>query len=73
MKTLEAAELARKGRSHSAYELRFESRLREVLRGVGNLKLEIIEEKRVTAEEELDELTRAGIELVAEAREKGAG
>lgn len=72
MKVLAGAELARKGRSHSAYELRFEERLREVLRGVGNLKLEIIEEKRTAAAEELDELTRAGIELVDQENMKGA-
>jgi hypothetical protein len=71
MKTLAAAELARKGRSHSAYELRFEDRLREVLRGVGNLKLEIIDERRAIAEEELDDLTESGIELVPQAREEG--
>lgn len=64
MKVLASAELARKARSHSAYELRFEDRLREVLRGVGALKLEILEEKRTTASEEWEELTRAGIQLV---------
>lgn len=64
MKVLASAELAHRGRSHSAYELRFETRLREVLREVGNLKLEIIEEKKAVVEEELEGLTVAGIELV---------
>src|SRR5512144_2493589 len=57
MTVLTVADLARKGRSHSAYELHFEARLRELLRAVGNLKLEIIDAKRTTAAEEFEELT----------------
>ncbi|MEA2959067.1 MAG: Bacterial regulatory protein arsR family [Alphaproteobacteria bacterium] len=73
MKVLSSAELAHKGRSHSAYELRFEERLRNLLREVSNLKLEILDEKRATAAEELEELTRAGIELVEPETGRGAG
>jgi DNA-binding transcriptional ArsR family regulator len=73
MQVLANAELVRKGRSHSAYELLFERRLREVLSAVGNLKLQLIEEKRVTAAEELEELTRAGIELVDQESGRGTG
>jgi DNA-binding transcriptional ArsR family regulator len=73
MKVLTSAELAQKGRSHSAYEVRFEERLQKLLREVGNLKFEITDEKRTTAAEELEELKRAGIQLVEQETARGAG
>jgi DNA-binding HxlR family transcriptional regulator len=63
MQILASAELARRTRSHSAYEPLFETRLRELLRGVANLKLEILQTKIATAEEESAALTRSGIQL----------
>jgi DNA-binding transcriptional ArsR family regulator len=72
MKVLASAELAHKGRSHSAYELRFEARLRELLGHVSNLKLEILDEKKAIAGEESEMLRRAGIQLVEQETGRGA-
>ena len=72
MSVLESADLARRlNRSHSAYEPLFETRLRKVLQEVGNLKLEVIAEKRAVADRESADLSKAGIELVSEGESVG--